>query len=71
MDLHIMLVDYLQKKNKEKKFKETVDSRYIYQNELDQTCFQHDTAYGDLKDLSRRRASDKMFGNKSFNIAKI
>ena len=35
-------------KNKEgiKKFKETGDSRYIYQNELDKTFFQHDMAYG-------------------------
>ena len=31
-------------KNKERiqKFKETGDSRYIYQNELDKACFQHD-----------------------------
>ena len=31
-------------KNTEKmqKFKETADSRYIYQNELDKACFQHD-----------------------------
>ena len=30
-------------KNREriKKFKETGDSRYIYQNELDKACFQH------------------------------
>ena len=30
-------------KNKEriKKFKEIRDSRYIYQNELDKACFQH------------------------------
>ena len=36
-------------KNKERiqKFKETGDSRYIYENELDKTCFQHDMAYGD------------------------
>ena len=33
-----------------KKFKETGDSRYIYQNELDKTCFQHDTVCGDFKD---------------------
>ena len=33
------------------KFKETGDSRYIYQNELDKVCFQHDMAYGDFKDL--------------------
>ena len=37
-------------KNKKqiKKFKETGDSRYIYQNELDKACFQHDVAYGDF-----------------------
>ena len=37
-------------KNKERieKFKETGDSRYIDQNELDRACFQHDMAYGDF-----------------------
>ena len=35
-------------KNKERiqKFIKTGDSRYIYQNELDKTCFQHGKAYG-------------------------
>ena len=27
-------------------------------------------AYGDIKDLSRRRASDKILYNKAFNITK-
>ena len=31
-------------------YKETGDSRYIYQNELDKACFQHNMAYGDFKD---------------------
>ena len=33
-------------KNKKRiqKFKETRDSRYIYKNELDKACFQHDMA---------------------------
>ena len=37
-------------KNKEriKKFKEGGDLRYIYQNELDKTCLQHDIAYRDF-----------------------
>ena len=36
------------KKNKERiqKIKQTGDSRYNYQNELDKACFQHDMAYG-------------------------
>ena len=50
--------------------KKTRDSRYIYQNELDKACFQHDTAYGDFKDLPRRAASDKALCDKAFNIAK-
>ena len=41
-------------KNKErmKKFNETADSRYIYQNKLDKACFQHNMADGDSKDLN-------------------
>ena len=31
------------------KFKETGDSRYTYQNELDKACFKHDIAYGHFK----------------------
>ena len=59
-------------KNKERiqKFKETGDTSYIYKNELDKACFQHDMAYGDFKDLARRTASDKVLRDKAFNIAK-
>ena len=43
-------------KNKERiqEFKETGDSRYICQNELDKACFQRDIAYGDFKYLTGR-----------------
>ena len=54
-------------KNKET---ETGDTNYIYKDELDKACFQHDMAYGDLKDLGRRTASDKVLRDKAFNIAK-
>ena len=59
-------------KNKERiqKFKETGDSRYINQNELDEACFQHDMPYGDFKDLTRRTAPDKILRDKACNIAK-
>ena len=59
-------------KNKEriKMFKETRDSRYIYQKELDKACFQHDMTYGVLKDLTRKTACDKILRDKVFNIAK-
>ena len=52
------------------KFKETGDPRYTYQKELDKTCFQHDMAYGDFKDLTRRTASDKTLRDKTFIITK-
>ena len=59
-------------KNKKRiqKFKETGDTSYIYKNELDKACFQHDMDYGDFKDLARRTASDKIWRDKAFNIAK-
>ena len=59
-------------KNKEKiqKFKETGDTSYIYKKELDNACLQHDIAYGDFKDLKRRRFSDKVLRDKAFNFAK-
>ena len=59
-------------KNKErtKKIKETGDSRYIYQDELDKACFQHDMAYGDFKDLNRRTSADKVLHDKTIDIAK-
>ena len=59
-------------KNKERirKFKETGDTKYIYRNELDRACFQHDMAYGDFKDLARRTTSDKVLIDKATNIAK-
>ena len=58
-------------KNKERiqKFKETGDTSYIYKNELDKACFQHDMAYGDFKDLAKRTIADKVLRNKAFKIA--
>ena len=58
-------------KNKQRiqKFMETGDTKYIYRNELDKACFQHDIAYGDFKDLKRRKQSDKVLKNKAFKIA--
>ena len=58
-------------KNKERiqKFKETGDTDYIYKNELDKTCFQHDMAYGDFKGLAKRTIADKVLQDKAFKIA--
>ena len=48
-------------KNKERieKFMQTGNTNFIYKNELDKACFQHDMAYGKSKDLVKRTQSDK------------
>ena len=45
---------FTKNKKRMKKFKQTGDINYIYQNELDKACFQHGTAYGDFKDLKKK-----------------
>ena len=50
-------------KERIKKFKQTGDAHYIYRNELDKACFQHDYAdyaYADHKDLINRIEADKV-----------
>ena len=56
-------------KTRIQKFKATGDSKYVYKNELDKACFQHDVAYADFKDLPRRTVSDKVTNDKTFEIA--
>ena len=51
------------------KFKQTGDTRYIYRNEFDKACFQHDSAYADHKDLINRTKSDKVLRDKVYDIA--
>ena len=56
-------------KQRIQRFMETGDTNYIYRNELDNACFQHDMAYGDFKDLKRRTQSGKVLKGKAFKIA--
>ena len=58
--------------NKERiqKFKELEIKKYIYRNELDKACCQHNMAYGDFKDFARRTAVDNILKDKAFNIVK-
>ena len=58
-------------KNKEgiEKFMQTGNANFIYRNELDKACFQHDMGYGKSKDLAKRTQSDKVLRNKAFKIA--
>ena len=65
-----MLAGHLQKIKKEFKNLKKQDTSYIYKNELDKACFQHNMAYGNFNDLKRRTASDKVLRDKAFDIAK-
>ena len=56
-------------KERIKEFKRTGDTRYIYRNELDKACFQHDSAYADHKDLINRTKADQVLRGKAYNIA--
>ena len=58
-------------RNKERieKFMQTGNTDFIYRNELDKACFQHDMAYGKSKDLVKRTQSDKVLKDKAFKIA--
>ena len=56
-------------KERIKKLKQTSDTRYIYRNELDKACFQHDSPYADHKDLINRTKSDKVLRDKAYDIA--
>ena len=58
-----------QKQRKIEKFMQTVNTNFIYKNELDKACFQHDMAYGKSKDLVKRIQSDKVLKDKAFKIA--
>ena len=48
---------------------QTGNADFIYRNELDKTCFRHDMAYGESKDLAKRTQSDKVLRDKAFKIA--
>ena len=48
---------------------QTGNTDFIYRNELDKACFQHDMAYGKSKYLAKRTHSDKSLRDKAFKIA--
>ena len=57
-------------KNKERiaKFMQTGNKDFIYENELDKACFQHDMAYGKSEDLIKRTQADEVLLKRiSFN----
>ena len=53
------------------KFKETEDSQYIYQDELDKACFQHGLGHGDFKEIPSTTAADKHYMKKHLILLEI
>ena len=56
-------------KEKTEMFIQTGNTDFIYRNELDKACFQHDMAYDKTKDLAKRTPSDKILRDKAFKIS--
>ena len=49
-------------------FLNTGELSYIYKNDFDKACLQHDIAYNKCKDLKRRTQSDVVLKNKALKI---
>ena len=60
---------FTKSKERIEKFMQSGNTDFIYKNELDKACFQHDMAYGKSKDLVKRTQSDKGLRDKAFKIA--
>ena len=60
---------FTRNKQRTQKFMQTGDTNYIYKNELDKACFQHDMAYGKCKDLGKGTQSHRFLKDKAFEIA--
>ena len=63
-------------KNKERieKFMQTGNTDFIYRNELDKACFQHNMAYGkskDLRDKALKIASDPKYDGYQRGLSKL
>ena len=57
-------------RNKERieKFMQNGNTGFIYRNELDKACFQHDMVYGKLRGLIKRIQSDNVLRDKALKI---
>ena len=58
---------FTENKERIQKFMETGNTNYIYENDLDKACFQHDMTFGRYKNLTKRTGSDKVLRDKALN----
>ena len=52
------------------KFRETVNLKHLYRNELNEACFAHDAVYSDNTDLAKKTISDKILKDRAYEIAR-
>ena len=50
---------FTKSKERIEKIIQTGNTDFIYKNELDRDCFQHDMAYGKSKDLAKRNQTKR------------
>ena len=62
---------FTRNKQRIQKLMQTGYTDYIYKDELDKACFQHDMPYGNFKDLKRRTQSDKVLKDKALQLQAI
>ena len=60
---------FIKHKQRIQKFMQTGNTNFIYRNELDKACSQHDAGYSDSKNLAKRTQSGKVLKDKAFEIA--
>ena len=48
---------------------QTGNTYFVYRNEFDEACFQHDMVYGKSKYLAKKPQADKVLKDKAFKIA--
>ena len=56
-------------KERTEKFIQTGNTDFIYKNEFDKDCFQHDMVYCKSNDLTKRTQSDNFLRDEAFKIA--
>ena len=61
--------EFTRNKERIEKFMQTGSTDFIYKNEPNKVCFQHDMAYRKSKDLAKRTQPDKFLRDKVFKIA--
>ena len=57
-------------RERNQKFRETVNLKHLYRKELDKVCFYRNAAYSDSKDLAKRPISDKIFKDRAYETAR-